>query len=106
MPESSATIAYRAARDEILDLSGHPHGEQSFTWPDVGDRFNWAVDWFDVVAEGNDRAALVIIEEDGSRTTRSFEELAARSNQVARLLADLGVGRGDSVLLMLGNQVE
>jgi acetyl-CoA synthetase len=106
MPESSATTAYRASRDAILALAGRPSGDQGFAWPDVGDRFNWAIDWFDVIADGNDRPALVIVEEDGDRTTRTFAELSARSNQVARLLADQGIGRGDSVLLMLGNQVE
>jgi acetyl-CoA synthetase len=64
------------------------------------------VDWFDVVAADNHRPALVIVEEDGRRTERTFAELAARSNQVARFLRAQGVGRGDSVLLMLGNQVE
>ena len=33
-------------------------------WPDIGDRFNWALDWFDPFAGGNPRIALRIIEED------------------------------------------
>ena len=106
MPESSATTAHRAARDAILALAGRPSAEQGFAWPDVGARFNWAVDWFDVIADGNDRPTLVIVEEDGDRTTRAFAELSAQSNQVARLLADQGIGPGDSILLMLGNQME
>jgi acetyl-CoA synthetase len=107
VPESTATVAYRAARDTILSLQGRlDEAVAAFRWPDVGERFNWAVDWFDVIAEGNDKTALVILEEDGRRTERSFAELAARSNQVARFLADQGIGKGDSVLLMVGNQVE
>ena len=37
---------------------------------------------------------------------RSFAELSARSNQVANWLREQGVGRGDRMIVMLGNQVE
>ncbi|HEY7487387.1 MAG TPA: AMP-binding protein [Streptosporangiaceae bacterium] len=104
---TSATERLRAARDLLLAL--RTDGEQAareFSWPDVGERFNWAVDWFDAVARGNERPALVIVEEDGSRASYSFADMATRSDQVAAWLAEQGVGRGDSVLLMLGNEVE
>jgi acetyl-CoA synthetase len=107
LTESPATAAYRTARDGILGMAGrHEEAVAAFSWPDLGDRFNWAIDWYDVIAEGNSRPALVIVEQDGGRTERTFAELAARSNQVARFLAGLGIGKGDSVLLMLGNQVQ
>ena len=107
MPASAASLAYRTARDALLAHQGsHAEAVATFRWPDLGDRFNWAADWFDVVAEDNDRLALVIAEQDGTRTVRTYEQMAARSNQVGRFLAGLGIGRGDSVLLMLGNQVE
>ena len=104
---TTVTRAYRQARDALLDLQGrHDDAVREFRWPDLGDRFNWAVDWFDVIAEGNDDPALVIVEEDGGETRRSFAELSARSNQLARWLTAQGMRRGDSVILMLGNQVE
>ena len=77
-----------------------------FRWPDIDGTFNWAIEWFDVIARGNTAPALIIVEEDGSRTTRTFDEMATRSDQVGRWLKTLGVSRGDSVMLMLGNQVE
>jgi acetyl-CoA synthetase len=102
-----ATAAYRAARDQLLDLSGqHDRALAEFRWPDVGERFSWAVDWFDAVARGNDRLALWIVEEDGSETRVTYDEMASRSDQVAAWLSGLGVTKGDRVLLMLGNQVE
>ncbi|MGZ4581959.1 MAG: AMP-binding protein [Nocardioidaceae bacterium] len=104
---STATESYRAARDQLLALKGaHERAVQEFRWPDVGDTFNWAVDWFDAFARGNDRPGLVIVEEDGSSTVLSFDEIARRSDQVAAWLAAQGVARGDAVILMLGNQVE
>jgi acetyl-CoA synthetase len=103
----NVTESYRAARDLLLDLREDPdRARAEFTWPDVGDTFNWAVDWFDAVARGNDKPALVIVEEDGSATERSFDEMAVASDQVATWLAGHGVRRGDAVIVMLGNQVE
>jgi acetyl-CoA synthetase len=99
--------AYRASRDQLLALRGrHETAVAEFRWPELGERFNWAVDWFDAVARGNDRPALVLIAEDGTTTRRSFDEMAGRSDQLAAWLAGRGVRRGDPVLLMLGNQVE
>ena len=104
---TTATERYREARDHLLSLRGdHTRAVAEFRWPDVGPTFNWAVDWFDVIARGNDRSALVIVEEDGTSQIRSFAELAGRSDQVAAWLASQGVAKGDPVLLMLGNQVE
>ena len=107
MTATTATDTYRAARDLLLDLREHPdRAHAEFSWPDVGDRFNWAVDWFDVVARGNDRPALVIVEEDGTSTERTFDQMATASDRVAAWLAQKGVARGDAVIVMLGNQVE
>jgi acetyl-CoA synthetase len=78
----------------------------AFRWPDVGDRFNWALDWFDPIAAGNSRTALRIIGEDGSDSSYSFAELAARSDRLATSLATGGVAPGHRVMVMLGNQVE
>jgi acetyl-CoA synthetase len=104
---TTATDAYRSARDLLLSLREDlDRARAEFTWPDVGERFSWAVDWFDAVARGNDRPALVVVEEDGSSTERSFDEMARASDQVAAWLSGHGVGRGDAVIVMLGNQVE
>jgi acetyl-CoA synthetase len=78
----------------------------TFVWPQLSGAFNWATDWFDVIAAGNDRTALWIVEEDGSEQKLSFAELSERSDRVTTWLTGLGVGKGDRVILMLGNQVE
>ena len=101
-----ATALLRAARDLLLEQrEDHDAASTAFSWPAMGPTFNWAIDWFDVIARDNDALALVIVG-DSDRTERTFAELAARSNQLARWLAENGVRSGDSVLLMLGNQVE
>ncbi|MFZ2007512.1 MAG: AMP-binding protein [Stellaceae bacterium] len=77
---------------------------RDFRWPRL-DRFNWALDYFDPLAHGNDRPALWIVNEGGGEEKISFAEMAERSNRVANYLRGLGVKRGDRILLMLGNVV-
>lgn len=99
--------AIRAARDVLIAArTDSAAARATFRWPDVGDTFNWAIDWFDVVAAGNDREALVIVEEDGSESRTTYAEMSARSDRLAARLHDLGVAKGDHVLLMLDNQLE
>src|SRR5690348_3530614 len=107
MPENPATEAYRTARDRLLALHGdHARAAREFRWPAFDGPFNWAVDWFDAYARGNDGTALHIVEEDGAAARYSFAEMVRRSDQVANWLRGHGVDRGDRVVLMLGNQVE
>lgn len=78
----TATDAFRAARDQLIDLrEDQERAVAEFAFPDVGERFNWAIDWFDAIARGNDAPALVIVEEDGSSTELSFDAIAARSDR-------------------------
>lgn len=99
-----ATTALRSARDVLRahhdDLDA---ARSAFTWPDVGEDFNWAHDWFDTWAAGDPRDGLVVVGGSG-RTVASFDDLVRRSNQVARFLTRAGVARGDGVVVMLGNE--
>ncbi|MDR0277054.1 MAG: AMP-binding protein [Paucimonas sp.] len=97
--------AFLAARDFLLDhRTDYATAARDFRWPQL-DEFNWALDYFDDMARDNAATALWIVEEDGSERRYSFEDLAQRSNRVANHLRDLGVKRGDRVLLMLGNHI-
>ncbi|MEV6488239.1 AMP-binding protein [Actinoplanes sp. NPDC051633] len=104
--ETVGTAKFREARDFLLaHREDYAEASAQFGWPEL-DEFNWALDWFDVIAEGNDGPALWIVEEDGREQRFSFAEMAHRSNQVATWLRAQGVARGDRIVLMLGNQVE
>jgi acetyl-CoA synthetase len=95
---------FRAARDLLLrHHDDYTAARAEFTWPQL-DEFNWALDWFDVIAaEHPDRLALRIVADGDASAQRSYGELAARSAQVANWLRGLGARRGDHLLLMLGN---
>jgi acetyl-CoA synthetase len=107
MDRTAGREAYRAARDVLLrHRDDYDAAVAAFRWPEVWDRFNWALDWFDPVAQENPRTALRIIGEDGTDRSYSFAELSERSNRLATSLAAAGVAPGDRVMVMLGNQVE
>lgn len=106
MTSGSATENFRAARDFLLQhREDYATAYEGFAWPRP-ERFNWALDWFDVIAEGNGSTALHIVAEDGREITVSFGEMSVRSGQVANWLRAQGVRAGDRVVVMLGNQQE
>jgi acetyl-CoA synthetase len=101
------TDLYRTARDQLVEVIGdYDEAVEAFAWPQLTGAFNWATDWFDVIARGNGRTALWVVEEGGDEHKISFAEMADASDRVAAWLGRLGVGKGDRVILMLGNQVE
>ena len=95
--------AFLRARDFLLaHRDDYETAYREFRSP-VLDRFNWALDYFDPMAMGNNRPGLWIVDEGGGETQLRFAELAERSSRLANHLRSLGVRRGDRLLMMLGN---
>ncbi|MDH4308968.1 MAG: AMP-binding protein [Acidimicrobiia bacterium] len=95
---------FLAARNFLLThRTEYETAYAGFAWPQLSS-FNWATDYFDAIAAGNDAPALHLVEESGAETILSYAELSSRSNQVANLLLTQGVGRGTRILVMLGNE--
>ena len=102
---SGNAAPFIAARDYLLrHREDYAKAYAEFVWPEL-DRFNWALDYFDVMARGNTQPALWLVDEDAGETKLSFAELSERSGRVANTLRRLGVRRGDRILVMLGNVV-
>lgn len=106
-PATEATRRIRAMRDHLFahrdDYEGAVAG---FSWPQVS-TFNFALEWFDVVAhEQPDRAAVTIVDADLEARSWTYAELSRRSDQVAVWFAAQGIARGDRVIVMLGNTIE
>ncbi len=105
MNPSSAAQAFVEARDFLLrHRSDYDTAYEGFRWPTL-ETFNWALDYFDPMARGNQTTALWIVDEHGAEDKLSFDHMSRRSGQVANWLRGLGVGRGDRVLLLLPNEV-
>lgn len=96
---------FEQARDFlVLHRSDYAYTYSHFQWPQL-EEFNWALDYFDPMAAGNTNTALWIVSELGDERKFSFEELSKRSNQVANFLRNQGVQQGDSIFLLIENEV-
>jgi acetyl-CoA synthetase len=106
-PATDGTRVVRAARDFLLDHgSDYTGAVDGFRWPEL-DEFNFATEWFDVVAgEHPDRNAVTIVSADLTTQSWTYADLSRRSDQVARWLRGLGVRSGDHVIVMLNNTIE
>jgi acetyl-CoA synthetase len=97
--------AFLSARDFLLQhRNDYQFVYQKFRWPQLT-HFNWALDYFDAHACGNQKAALWIVDENGSELKISYDQMSRRSNQVANFLRRNGVLRGDHIIVMLPNVV-
>ncbi|WP_374029624.1 AMP-binding protein [Bdellovibrio bacteriovorus] len=96
---------FEQARDFlILHRSDYAHAYSHFQWPQFED-FNWALDYFDSMAEGNKNLALWIVKENGEEEKYSFHDMYERSNQAANFLRSHGIQKGDSLFLLIENNV-
>lgn len=102
------TEKFRAARDVLLKFrEDYNSARKEFSWP-LFENFNFAYDWFDAIAADPQRAdtpALILTEPDGTSARYTWAELSQRSTQVARWLSDNGLKRGESMIVMLGNEI-
>jgi acetyl-CoA synthetase len=97
--------SFLEARDFLLrHRTDYAAAYQGFHWPQLT-HFNWALDYFDCMAAGNDQPALWVVDESGAETKLSFAQMSERSNRVANFLRAIGVKRGERILVMLGNEV-
>ena len=97
--------AFLATREFLLQhREDYETAYRDFRWPQLN-KFNWALDYFDSYARGNNKPALWIVDENGPEVKLSFAEMSQRSNQVANFLRQQGVRRGDRMIVQLPNLV-
>src|SRR6516162_3575198 len=68
---------------------------------EVPGHFNFGGDVVDRWAENSDQLALIWCDETGAERRFTFGDISRLSNRCANMLAALGLGRGDRVLIML-----
>ena len=97
--------AFLSAREFLLDhCEDYETAYRDFRWPQLN-TFNWALDYFDAYARGNNKPALWIVDDSGPEVKLTFAEMSRRSNQVANFLREQGVRRGDRIVVHLPNHV-
>jgi len=102
-----ATKAFKEARDLLFKYrEDYESAYEKFQWPQL-ETFNWALDWFDVIAQNNEQTALWVVKKDASgefvEEKATYQELSLRTSRIARHFQKLGMKRGDRLLVMLPN---
>ncbi|MFM6930343.1 MAG: AMP-binding protein [Bdellovibrio sp.] len=102
----TATELFKEARDFLIShRTDYEIAYKNYRQPPL-EKFNWALDWFDVLAKNNSQTALWIVRNHHGQWLDqkiSYQEMSSRSNKVARYFQKLGMKRGDSILIMLPN---
>src|ERR1700740_147004 len=76
---SEGLKSFLAAREFLLQhREDYETAYRLFRWPQLH-KFNWALDYFDTYARGNNKRALWIVDENGREATLSFAEISRRS---------------------------
>lgn len=96
--EQAERISWQAPYSQVLDASHLP-----FTQWFVGGRTNLCHNAIDrhLPQRADDPALIYVSTETGIEKTYTFSELHAEVNRMAAIMASLGVGKGDRVLIYL-----
>ncbi len=97
---SSDVGKFLEARDFLLNVKSYKEAYENFKWPDIKE-FNWAIDYFDKMAENNKDLALIWVNENCDERKITFEEMSKKSSKVANFLKDLGLKKGDRAFLIM-----
>ena len=77
----------------------------NFEWG-IPEKFNFGRDVVDHWAQEEDRLAMLWLGKDGEERRLTFKEVSLASNRFANVMRNLGVKRGDRVMLVLGKVPE
>src|ERR1700756_4840431 len=89
----------------LTEASNYDELYRNFRW-DIPPRFNLATACCDRHADGSGRLALIYVDEDGTTTRTSFDEVADHSRRFANVLTSEGLARGDRVAVFLSQSLE
>ena len=89
----------------LTEISSYDQLYRDFRW-NIPDHFNIATACCDRYADGTGRLALIYVDEDGSSTRTSFDEMRGLSCRFANVLKAAGLARGDRVAVFLSQSLE
>ncbi len=88
-------------RDMAPNLTDYEKTYREFKW-EIPEYYNFGFDGIDRWAEDRTKLALLSVDDTGIHAVRhTFYDLMRLSNQFANVLLNLGIKKGDRVLLML-----
>jgi len=101
----SSAREFITARDFLLSSENYREAKGGFNWPTL-ENFNWALDYFDQLADRCTNPAIEYVDDHGVEKKVSFQTMKDRSGKVANLLTTLELRKGDRLLIMLPNCIE
>jgi acyl-coenzyme A synthetase/AMP-(fatty) acid ligase len=79
---------------------------EEFQW-ERREKFNFAGDVIDRWAESDPgKRAMLWVDDQGKEVEKTFSDLSIASRKLCNVLTDLGIRRGDVVMVMLGRNIE
>jgi len=99
------SVDFLASRDFLLHTANYHEAKTGFEWPKAGN-FNWALDYFDSLADKCTNPALLYVDDKGTEEEISFREMTERSNKAANFLRTLSLVKGDRLLLFMSSRPE
>lgn len=90
----------------LQDYSSYDEAYASFTW-ERPEYYNFATDVIDSWASQNpELQALFWVDDEGNEQKRTFREISNNSKKLCNALQNAGIRRGDTVIVILGREVE
>ncbi len=88
------------------NMSNYEGTYASFSW-ERPKKFNFARDVIDQWAKQDaDKLAMLWVDDDGNEKQCTFSDISIASKKLANVLSGLGIQRGDTIILMLGRNIE
>jgi acetyl-CoA synthetase len=95
-------LSVRTLNEQFVNEGYDENGVLNKFEPILPDNYNFAYDIVDKIAELEpNRRALLWCDDNGEERTFTYSDLSKKSNQVANMLRDHGVKKGDMVLCVL-----
>lgn len=82
------------------EMADYQQTHDGFDWQ-IPETFNFGTDVVDYWAQDPEKMAMIWVDDKGSERRFSFADIRDRSNQLANVLSDKGVKKGDYVIVML-----
>ncbi len=102
-----ARASKKIVADRFIESVEGPNGELESIKFNEADKFNFAFDVVDGIADANpDKLAMIHLDRDKNETRFTFRDMKHMSSQAANYFTSLGIKKGDRVMLVLKRRYE
>jgi len=85
-------------------MTNYQQAYDNFEWPRPA-KYNFVSEVIDVWANDRSKQAILWVDDTGDSVSRTYHDLSVASKKICNVLAASGVGRGDTIVVILGRQI-